>query len=358
MNRLNQILTAVLAIQVVLAVVVFLPRIIPTGAASAPLFGALGAPDITTLAVQDKDGKRVELARQGEAWVVPAGGDYPADNSKINTFLEKIVGVQSNPLVTRTRASHKRLQVADDDFVRRIDFTSADGSSRTLFLGSAPGGGATHVRAGGRDEVYLARGLFSYDANTDITGWIDPVYFSVAQEQAISLTLRNANGTFEFEKDEASGAWTMKGLAAGEEFNPNNFTTLLARLSSLRMTRPLGKEAKPEYGLDNPGALITVVVKDDAGGRQTHSLRVGAKDAADNSYVVKASESLSPYTVRVAGFSVEDFVTKTRQDFLQLPPTPTPAPEATPTPQVAPALEATPTPELTPTSEATPRATP
>ncbi len=358
MNRFNRILMAALALQIILAVVVFLPRVIPTGVASAPLFGTLGVADVTSLAVQDQDGKRVELVRQGEAWIVPAGGDYPADGNKINTFLEKIVGVQSNPLVTRTRASHKRLQVADDDFVRRIDFTSADGSSRTLFLGSAPSGGATHIRAGGRDEVYLARGLFSYDANTDITGWIDPVYFSVAQEQAISLTLQNANGTFEFEKDETSGNWTMKGLAAGEEFNPNNFTTLLTRLSSLRMTRPLGKEAKPEYGLDNPGAEITLVVQDAVEGRKTLSLRVGAKDETDDSYVVKASESISPYTVRVAGFSVEDFVAKTRQDFLQLPPTPTPAPEATPTPQVTPALEATPTPELTPTSEATPRATP
>ena len=348
MNRTNRILTAILGIQIVLAVLVFLPRILPAGAASGPLFGALDAKDVTALTVQDKDGNRVELARQGEVWVVPAVDDYPADKAKIDTFLEGIAGLKTNPLVTRTSASHKRLQVADDDFVRRVDLTLADGSSRTLFIGSSSGGGS-HVRAGGQDEVYLAQELFSYDAGTAINNWIDTLYFSVAQDKMTGLKLENANGTLEFEKD-ASGNWTMKGLAAGEEFNANNLTTLLTRLSSLRMTSPLGKEAKSEYGLDQPTAVITLTANDESGSARTYTLRIGAKDAETNDYVVISSES--PYYVRVAGFSVEDFVTRARQDFLTLPPTPTATPEITPTPEATPALEVTPTPQDTP--QATP----
>ena len=364
MSRLNRILTIALIAQLVIAAAIFLPRIFPAGAESAPLFGALKVDDITRFSVQDMDGNQVELARQGEAWVVPSSEDYPADAAEIKTFLDKLVAVQTNPLVTRTSASHKRLQVADADFVRRLDFTLADSSTRTLFIGSTGAGGAAHVRAGGQAEVYQARDLYSYDAAANVANWIDPVYFTIAQDRVVSLTLQNANGAFEFEKD-SGGNWTMKGLKSGEEFNADNLTALLSRLASLQMTQPLGKQTKPEYGLEQPGAVITLTTTDDAGASQASTLRIGAKDAADNSYVISSSES--PYIVRVAGFNIEDFVTRTQQDFLkQATPTPTPAAaldvtptlEITPTPEITPTAEVTPTLALTSTIPATPRPTP
>jgi hypothetical protein len=339
MSRTNRILSIVLVIQIVVAAAVFLPRILPARAEGEPLFGALDPAGVTRLSISDSDGKVVELAKQGEAWVVPSGGDYPADSSKVSAFLSKVAAITTNSLVTRTSGSHKRLQVADDEFARRVELTLGDGSRRTLLIGSSASGGS-HVRAAGSDEVYVARELFSYDAATDVVNWIDPVYFSFAQDKASRLTLENGNGTFEFEKD-ASGNWQMKGLKAGESFSADSFTSLLARIASLRMTQPLGKDVKPEYGLDKPSATITIVAKDDAGNDKTHTLRIGAKDtsgedaAQTGSYAVLSSESL--YAVRVSDFYVEEFVTRARQDFLNLPPTPTPAPEATSTPEPTPA---------------------
>jgi hypothetical protein len=154
----------------------------------------------------------------------------------------------------------------------------------------------------------------------------------------------------------------MKGLAAGEEFNANNLTTLLTRLSSLNMTRPLGKQAKPEYGLDKPSAVITVMAKDDADGDKTYTLRIGAKEtpavsngqAAQNSaYVAISSES--SYYAQIADYGVEDFVTRTRNDFLNLPPTPMATPGLAPTESaLTPVGPVTPTLETTPTLTATP----
>ncbi|HET7087489.1 MAG TPA: DUF4340 domain-containing protein [Anaerolineae bacterium] len=352
MNRINRILFGLLAAQIVLAVLVFLPRFVPTSAESAPLFGSLTPADVTAIRILDETGNRVDLVKRGDVWTVAETDDFPADPSRIDSFLTKVAGLKTNLLVTRTSASHKRLKVADDDFARRVDLTQADGSTATLFIGSASGGG-THVRAGGQDEAYLTPDLSSFDANTNVNGWIDTTYLSVPQDKVTSLKLENANGTLEFEKD-ASGNWTLKDLAAGEVFNPNNLTTLLTRLSSLAMIRPLGKADKPEYGLDKPAAVVTVTADDDSGGTKTTVLRVGAKDDESDSYVVISSES--PYYVRMAGFSLEDFVTRTRQDFLQAQPTPeaTVAPEITATPEVPPTLEIAPTVEATPTARPTP----
>jgi hypothetical protein len=73
--------------------------------------------------------------------------------------------------------------------------------------------------------------------------------------------------------------------------------------------------------MDEPNAVVTVET-----GEKTITLRVGAKEPDANRYVVISSES--PYYVRVYEYSVRDLVEKTRDDFLQLPPTPTP--EGTP----------------------------
>jgi len=91
------------------------------------------------------------------------------------------------------------------------------------------------------------------------------------------------------------------------------------------MTKPLGKTEDAAWGLAQPSAMVTMQVKsgDQA---KTITLTVGAKDAADNSYVVKSSES--EYYVRVAEFSVKELVSRDRAGFL--PATPTPAPAATP----------------------------
>jgi hypothetical protein len=92
---------------------------------------------------------------------------------------------------------------------------------------------------------------------------------------------------------------------------------LIQQAASVNMVRPLGKEEQAVYGMDEPNAVVTLEADD-----KTITLRVGAKDPADNSYVVTSSES--PYYVRVSAYSLKNLVENTRHDFLQKPPTPTP----------------------------------
>ena len=214
--------------------------------------------------------------------------------------------------------------------MRRIDLTLADGKEATLYVGSAPRARATHVRAAGQDAVYLASDLSSFDANTRIADWINTTYFQVPRDQVVELTLENANGTFKFTQTE-DGEWQMEGLAEDETFNANNLETLLTSLSGLVMVEPLGKTEKPEYGLDDPAATVTVVTRseadeaEEAGEPETHTLRIGAQDAESNNYIVASSDS--PFFVEMATYTVERFVERGRADFIT-------APEAEATPAV------------------------
>ena len=315
MKRHNQILAGILVIQIILGIAVFWPRSAATGA-SEPLFPNLAAGDIVALSIVDADGDSIILRQVTGNWILPDADDYPAQADKITPLLDKIVGLTTGRLVTRTDASHKRLQVAPDDFVGRVDFETADGTKRTLYLGSSPRYGATHFRVDGQSETYLTNELSTWETKADAASWVDTAYLSVPQDDVTKMTLENANGTFTFTKD-AEGNWTMDGLATDETLDEDKVTSLIGRAALVNLIHPLGKEELAAYGIDKPNAVVTLETGD-----KTITLRVGAKDPEANRYVVISSES--PYYVKVYEHSVTDFVEKTRDDFLQALPTPTP----------------------------------
>jgi hypothetical protein len=320
MSRLNQILSVILVVQIALVGLVFFWPQPAAEAGGGPLISDFSASDVTGLTVNDNEDNRITLAKNGSEWVLPEADDFPADSEKITPILEKIAGIDTNRLVTETEASHKRLQVASDDFNRRVELTMAGGAQHELYVGSSAGAGATHVRIDDQTNVYLTAELSAFDVNAQAASWIDTLYFTVPQTATVALTLENANGTFEFEKE--NDTWTLKDLAEGETLNESNVTQLVNSASSVRMTEPIGKEEETSFGLDQPQAILTLTTAD-----ETYTLQVGAQDETDNSYVLKASNS--PYYVRVAQFTGDSFVNKTRDDFLQQPPTEEPAPTDT-----------------------------
>ena len=319
-GRHNQILIVLLAIQIAVGVAVFWPRTVASDT-GGPLLAEFSAQDVVELIISDGDDNRLALTKQGDDWVLSEAGDYPAKSEDVISLLEKIEGVQTNRLVTQTEASHNRLGVAGDDFNRRLEITLADGSSHNLFIGSSGGAAATHVRADNQAEVYLTGELTAFEANAQASGWIETLYFSLPQTATTKLTLENENGTFEFVRVDDS--WTLTGLADDEVLMEGAVTTLLGQASSVRMTAPIGTEAQAAFGLDNPSATITLETRSTSSGQapdETFILKVGAQDPDDNSYYFNASNS--PYFVQVSEFTGNNFVNKTRDDFLEIPPTP------------------------------------
>jgi len=323
MTRLHQILIGLFVVQLILVgLVFFLPK--PGQAATTPLLGAVKAEDITSLVIQDDKGTNVRLAKGASGWTLPDAGDFAADSAKITPVTVKLAALKAGRSVAQNEANFKRLQVADDTFQRKIEIGTSGGASYTLYLGSSAGGRATHARLSGQKDVTIATDLAPFDVNADAASWINASYLEAAQADVTGLTLQNAQGQFVFEKN-AQGQWTMQGLAAGEQFSTNNFTTVLTYASSLRMTRPLGKTDQPNYGMAQPAAVVTLKTKKDAQ-EKAITLTIGAKDAQDNTYIVKSSES--PYYVKVNDYSVSELVTRGKANFLQQP---TPVPGVTPT---------------------------
>jgi len=316
MKRHQQILAGILIVQIILGVITFWPRSGSAGAAQA-VFPDLNAEDIVTLTITDDQGARIVLRRSGENWGLAEAGDYPAKAATITPILEKFTQLDTATLVARTESSHKALQVAGDEFVRRIDIEMKDGTTHILYLGSSPRYTATHFRVAGQVETYLTAALSSWELNTAATSWVDTTYRTIDAATVTEVTLQNANGTFKLVKSEDQ--WTLADLAGDEVIAPGKTGDIVSKVTRVTLQRPLGLEEKASYGLDAPAATVTLKMDDGS----IYTLRVGAKVDGTN-YAVKASES--PYYVAVTEYNVKPLIENDRAAFLQEP-TPTPAPQ-------------------------------
>jgi len=317
MSKQNRILAAILIAQLVLIAVVFWPHKAVTGNAGKLLFPGVEIDRIAKLTITDAQQQSIQLLRNPDGWVLPEQDDYPCQDSKVTTFLGKLVALKTDRLVAQTETSHKQLGVAAEAYERLVEFELSDGTQHKLYLGTSTGASASHMRADAQKEVYQATDLSVWDVSSMASGWVDTAYWNIPQDQIVALSMRNSNGLMEFEKD-ASGAWTLKGLGLNDKLDSNSVQSFISSAASISLQEPLGKTEKTEYGLQQPSAVLTIQTKTNQDSK-TYTLRVGAKDDKNSSYVVQSSES--PYYVRVSQYTVQNLVEKARSGFLQASPT-------------------------------------
>ncbi len=312
MNNLNKILVALLVLQFGLVGFAFWPGS-TAQAVDSPLLAGFDTTSVTQLTIEDSDGNTVVLAAQDdETWVIPNRGDFPVEADKIPELLAKFEDVKTNRLLTQTEASHKRLQVATDDFNRRVEIKFADGSEQEIFVGSSAGAGATHLRLAEQGEVYLTNALNAFEINAAHSSWIDTLYHDVSSEDAVALTLTNENGTFSFIKIDES--WELQDLTEGEVLKESAVSTLLNQTTSIRMTEPLSQREDAEYGFDEPLATVTIKTEGEDGSH-TYTFTIGSQNYDESGYIAKSSES--PYYVEISEFNANNLLNKARADFLE-----------------------------------------
>ncbi len=332
LSRLNLTLLAILVVQIGLIAYTFWPA--PTAASGQPLLADITADQIEAIEIASSDNTSVKLEKSADGWVLAGTDGFPADDDKIASVLDKLFAIGGGRPVTQTPASHKRLQVSGDDFARRVALTTASGET-VLYLGSTAGAGAVHIRLSGDDAAYLTNEIAAWELPSRPGDWINTVYFSASADEMQRIALQNQEGELTFVRDDA-GAWTLADLAEDETADSTAIQSLAGRLAAVSMTRPLGKEALAEYGMDAPLATVTIDMKPEndtendtensteTGEETTVTLTVGAK-RADGGYVIKSSDS--EYFVAIAAYLGDQLSGAVRDDYLAEPePTPTAAP--------------------------------
>ena len=301
MTKGNKILAGLLVLQVVLLVVVFWPR--SSDAAGGKLFPGLEAVNVTAVTISDSDGRSIRLARTPFGCVLPEADDYPCEENRLPDFLTRVEDITKTSLVAETKASHARLKVAEDEFERLIELDTAEGERYRLYLGTSPRTGSGHVRADGQDRVYLAPSLSAAVSPVEASFWVDPGYIKINPNDVVSFTQDNPQGEFRLERNDEQG-WVIAGADDDIALDQEKVTSLVGKLATLQLLRPLGKEELESYF--PPNAPTTVTVNTGAGNGGEIVLRIGAKFEDEAAFVVKSSKS--PYYVLVADDVVADFI--------------------------------------------------
>lgn len=317
LSRFQWILAGVLVVQIVLAIVLNLPQ--STRAESRPLVEDFDPFVIVDILIEDQSGQELHMTQVEGQWELPEAGNYPVNGAKVFEVLGKIQNIKTDRLVTQTAASHKQLQVTENDFQGRVTLTNTNGKSQIVYIGSSAGSGATHVRLDGMNQVYLTSELTSWEVTPTVSTWIDTTYVTLDEDQLQTLRVENANGTISFKKDE-SGAWTLDDLAEAETFDSTALQTTLNRFITLRMIEPLGRTAEASWGLDQPLATAVFGLSDGT----TVNIEIGTA-LDDGNYVAKAATS--PYYVSIATVTADSLINMDRASLLVQPtPTPTASP--------------------------------
>jgi hypothetical protein len=329
MNKLNRILLVALLLQVVLIVGMGLAKENTSTTRVGKVFDNFDPAKVTKIKIlsEAKDASdasqpaqtSVELVKEGTTWGVASADNYPADGTKVQETLDKLAKLKSRGEVLSKATYHKKLEVAEDKYQRKVTLT-LDGKDITFFLGTSPSFKNVHLRKEGSNEVLQVGDLSVWEVGAKPWDWVNRTYVSIPDKDVWGVNIVNKNGALKFEKD-ASGNWKVDDLPGSPL--KSMVDDMVKKAGTINLEEPVGKTEKPEYGFQSPLATITLTTgTSSVSGKmpdemKTEVVQIGSKIEKDNRYYAKSTTS--QYVVTVAGWAVEPLVSKSLKDLIEPP---------------------------------------
>lgn len=131
------------------------------------------------------DNESVVLKNTDGTWLIDDTG-LPAEPFTVEQTVKALTDMQLGWAVANTAASHQQLEVADDNFQRRVTIASGDDESAEILIGTSPGFKRSHVRKRGADEVYSVA-INTFDLPTTTTDWLDKSLLQIEGVNSVTL---------------------------------------------------------------------------------------------------------------------------------------------------------------------------
>ena len=172
MTRLNQILSGLFAVQVMVAAGIYIGS--QTTSAEKPKIALLEAEQgqVDHITVENGDGKQAVLTKVDGQWQLPDYHQLPAKQGKVAQVLAKLSSTKTGWPVATSASSQDRFKVSENNFQSRITLAQGDKELQQLYLGSSPGFRRLHVRRGEEQEVYAVE-LDAHNYPVDAEKWLD-----------------------------------------------------------------------------------------------------------------------------------------------------------------------------------------
>ena len=307
MSKANKVLGIALLVQAALVVFTWAGGAKLGGASDTRQLVEVDPGDVTALeivgkATKDKPARTIKLAKKGDDWVVATAEDFPAKKDKVDEVVKKLVEARVRDPIASQKANHAALKVSEKTHDKKVRL-QAGGKDLNLVIGSGKGS-SIHARFADQDEVFLARGVSAWSISDRIASYLETDYVKV--EDPTEVSVQNEKGTINVLKDD-SGKWKVSELPPDADVDDSRVSAFVSSARSVRLAEPVGKETKPEYGLD--GGVQVVLKNKDA----TVTYVIGAQDG--DHFYVKAQDH--DYVVKVSKWSVDKLRTQTPDKFIR-----------------------------------------
>lgn len=145
---------------------------------------ALDIASVDKLVIEDAEGT-VELQKSDDSWMLSEHA-VPVVADKTEQVLETLQEAKTGWAIATREESHDQLQVADDNFNRKLSLYSGDKQLTQLYVGTPPGLRQSHVRRSDESEVYSVR-LNSYEVPAASNQWLDRNFLALTDVTKVNL---------------------------------------------------------------------------------------------------------------------------------------------------------------------------
>lgn len=240
MSRLNRFLIGLLAVQVV---VIGLGLAFCGGegtrrAARVLLLEGVDREQLDRIYIEDGEGRSATLVRAEDGWVLEEQAGYPADTQRVEQLLGTLLGLESSYIVSRSGAHRVALEVAPDEFRRKVEIDAA-GERRVLLVGDTARTGLVHVSLADQTTIYAVDELTPWKLPTGVRDWARKEYLDIDAHDVLGVQIERGGQESRLVRTGAEG-WRME--PAGEQaLDPAKVDDLLDNLLDAAPTGVRGR---------------------------------------------------------------------------------------------------------------------
>lgn len=253
MKRLNMILAVVLAAQLLLAgALAWNSRRYTIAKPGQPLV-SFDRAKVDRIVIDAGQEGSITLRKNTRGWNLPSREHFPADRSKVESFLATLADLKPRLPVAVTEDAIQRFHVGAKKFERRITLKQGKQALATLYLGDSSGPSQVFARAREGKAVYEVRfGL--WQASTEPDQWMDRNLLQHKPDDIARIDLP----TFTLQRK--NGHWRLDGLGGKADTDEEAADRVVDRLANLTYEDVKGKADK-SAGEPAPELSYTLTLK-------------------------------------------------------------------------------------------------
>ncbi len=263
--------------------------------------------------IVEKSGERIRLFKKEGKWLVGEEG-YPADAKIAEKMEEKIRDLVISD-ISSTAPHYERFELTSESAIHVVVKRGSEVLRDVYFGKRSSKTNHTYIRLAGRDEVFKASGIFSYDFSKKVDDIRDKTMLDVKSDEIESLEIlykgkktvlsrvKTAEKKDEASKDDAEkkkvkkaeDRWVFAGISQKEA----DLASVNAVIQSFGPLRANSFPAVEKKSLKNPICSVKIT----AGG-QMHELSI-YRGADDTSFPCISSGS--PYVCGLSKYAAERY---------------------------------------------------